>query len=76
MESSELSFISTQELIQELANRQTFLGVIVHSESEWKGGQWGEQRTFKVHFNDNLTAEEASRLLNRVSEYIDFNYCQ
>ncbi len=75
MESSELSFFSTQELIAELTSRQTFLGVVLYSEAEWKGGAWGNQRTFKVHFNDNLTAEEASRLLSRVSEYIDFNYC-
>ena len=75
LESSELSFFSTQEFIAELASRQTFLGVVLHSASEWKGEHWGDERTFKVLFNDNLSAEEASRLLSRVSDYIDFNYC-
>jgi hypothetical protein len=51
------------------------VGVVVQSESDWKHNQWGEERTFRVHFNDNLIAEEASRLLNRVASYIDWHHC-
>jgi hypothetical protein len=75
MQDSELSFFTTKELIAELMRRQTFLGVVIHSEEELKRKQWGEERTFKVHFNNNLDAEKASRLLDRVSEYIDLNLC-
>ena len=71
MEPSELSFFTTQELIAELMRRRTFLGVVVHSEEELKRDQWGNERTFKVHFNSNLNTEKASRLLDSVSEYID-----
>ncbi len=49
--------------------------VVVHSEAEWRGGDWGEERTFKVHFNDNLTPEQASRLLSRVADYLGFHTC-
>jgi hypothetical protein len=75
VEPTELSFVTTGELIAELMRRRTFLGVVVHSESDWKGGDWGERRNFRVHFNRNLQAEEASRLLNRVAEYIDVHHC-
>jgi hypothetical protein len=70
MEPSELSFFTTQELIQELTRRRTFLGVIVHSESELKHESWGDERTFKVNFNGNLDNARASRLLAAVSEYM------
>jgi len=51
------------------------MGVVVHSEAEWRGGDWGDERIFKARFNDNLTAEEAGRLLSRVSDYISFDQC-
>ena len=75
MESSELAFFSTSELIDELIQRHTFLGVVVHSEKEWKGDAWGDERTFKVHFNSNLDKAEVSRLLGRVAEYLDLYEC-
>lgn len=75
MESADLAFVSTQELIDELMRRNTFLGVVVHSEQEWKGDAWGDERTFKVHFNSNLDTVEASRLLSRVSEYLNLHHC-
>lgn len=69
----ELSFCTTQELIEELLRRRTFLGVVVHSEEELRG-TWSDDRTFKVRFNANLDAGQASRLLETVAEYIDLNH--
>ena len=71
---SELAFYSSQELIDELMRRKTFLGVVVHSEQEWKGDTWGDERTMKVQFA-NLQAPAATRLLGVVAEYIDLNHC-
>lgn len=71
MQPSELAFYTAQELIEELMRRQTFCGVVVHSADEQKDSSWGEERIFKVHFNQNLDAARASRLLDSVSEYMD-----
>jgi hypothetical protein len=75
VESSDLAFYTTDELIAELMNRQTFLGVVVNSKDQWKGGPWGEERTFEVHLNGNLATAEASRLLSRVSDYMGLHHC-
>ena len=75
MESGELAFYSTEELVNELLKRTTFLGVVVHTEEDWKGDDWGEERTFKVRFNSNLETAEASRLLGRVAEYLNLHCC-
>jgi hypothetical protein len=75
VEPSELAFVTNEELIAELMRRRTFLGVVVHSESDWKHDAWGDERMFRVHFNGNLATEEASRLLNRVASYIDCHHC-
>jgi hypothetical protein len=75
LEASELTFATNEELIAELMRRQTFLGVVVHSERDWKGDDWGDERNFRVHFNGNLEAEETSRLLSRVAQYIDCHHC-
>lgn len=75
MEAGELAFYSTEELVGELLKRTTFLGVVVHSEDDWKGDSWGEERTFKVQFNSNLDTAEASRLLGRVAEYLNLHCC-
>lgn len=75
MEAGELAFFSTEELVDELVRRTTFLGVVVHSETDWKGDAWGQERTFKVQFNSNLDTAEASRLLGRVAEYLNLNCC-
>jgi hypothetical protein len=75
VEHSELAFCTTQELVSELVRRSTFLGVVVHSDEEWRGGTWGEERSFKVHFNSNLTTTEARRLLETIAEFIDRHHC-
>jgi hypothetical protein len=67
-----LELYTTTELIEELMRRQTFLGVVVHSEQELKG-RWHGERTFKVHFNSNLEPGQASRLLDAVAQYMQAN---
>jgi len=74
MESSGLEFYTTRELIAELMCRQTFLGVVVHSEKEFKDNNWGTERVFKVHFNSNLQAPQAGRLLDAVGNHICQHY--
>lgn len=75
MKESELAFYTTQELIDELMRRKTFLGVVVRSESEFRNGQWGGERIFKVHFNENLDAPQVCRLLDTVADYMNRNSC-
>ena len=70
---SELAFYTAKELIDELMRRKTFLGVVVHSDEEMKASRWGDERLFKVHFNENLDSVQASRLLDTVSEYMDLH---
>lgn len=71
MQPSDLAFYTAQELIEELMRRQTFCGVVVHSADEQKRDLWGDERMFKVHFNQNLDTCRAARLLDTVSEYMD-----
>ncbi len=75
MEPNDLELYTTSELIAELLRRKTFLGVIVHSDQEFKNG-WGEEQTFRVHFNSNLTRSEASRLLDVVAHTMDREWCE
>ncbi len=67
MPPSELELYSTRELIQELMRRQTFLGVVVHSEPELRTGPWSGERVFTVHLNSNMGAAEAGRLLEVIA---------
>ncbi len=52
------------------------LGVVIHSDQEFKSGPWGDERIFKVHFNNNLDAAQTGRLLDSVASYIDANLCE
>jgi hypothetical protein len=70
MDHSELAFYTTQELINEILRRKTFLGIVVQSEEEYRNQDWGQERMFKVQFNNNLTNSQASRLLDSVAEYM------
>ena len=70
---SELDFYTTQELIQELMRRKTFCGVVVHSAEDHKREAWEDERVFRVHFNQNLDSERASRLLDTVAEYMSIH---
>ena len=69
MQSTDLAFFTCDDLIQELMRRKTFYGCVVHSADEHKHDAW-EERTFRVHYNQNLDPRRAGRLLNRVGEYI------
>jgi len=73
MQSSDLAFYTTQELISELMHRQTFCGIVVHSAEDHKQDNWADERIFKVHFNHNLDVGRATRLLDTVAEYMDLN---
>jgi hypothetical protein len=67
VQGSEFAFYSNQELIDELLRRTTFLGVVVHSTEEMRNRQWGGERVMRVQFNENLTTEQAGRLLDVVA---------
>jgi hypothetical protein len=68
MTPDELELIPTQSLINELVRRTTFLGIVVQATHEYRG-QWTEgERSFRVHYNDNLDDDEARRLLAVVSD--------
>jgi hypothetical protein len=70
MKPTELAFVSSRELVDELLRRQSFLGVIVHAVEETRGDGWTGNKNFQVRFNENLDAEAVSRLLNIVAEGI------
>ena len=70
MPPSDLELHTTQELIEELMRRKTFLGVVVHSPQGLKGGGWTGERVFTVHHNANLGPDEAGRLLDVVAEHL------
>jgi hypothetical protein len=70
MTPGDLELFSTQDLIDELLQRTTFQGVIVHSRDEAKGRDWSGERIFHVRLNANLVPEEAGRLLDVVSRYL------
>jgi hypothetical protein len=74
MEPSALELYTTTELVEELMRRKTFLGVVVHSEQELKG-PWKGERSFRVHYNSNLDAGQACRLLDAVAEYMQQKGC-
>jgi hypothetical protein len=71
MQPSELAFYTTKELVDELMRRKTFLGVVIHSQEELKSASWDGERIFKVHYNSNLNAEQAHRLLDAVTEHME-----
>jgi hypothetical protein len=74
MEPRELELFTTSELVAELMRRKTFLGVVVQSATEMKNG-WDPDQMFRVHFNSNLTREEAARLLDVVATTLDREWC-
>jgi len=73
MDSADLAFYTTEQLIAELMRRRNFLGVVLHAEEDLRG-EWRGEKTFKLHFNGNLDAIRAGRLLNTVAEYVDLHH--
>lgn len=68
MTSDDLELIPTQQLINELVRRTTFLGIIVQSTEEYRNTWTQGERSFRVHYNENLADDEARRLLAIVSD--------
>lgn len=71
MQSSDLAFYTTIELIEELMRRKTFLGGVVHAEAEYRGGAWRGGKVFNVHLNANMDGAQAGRLLEAVSAHLE-----
>ena len=69
----DLAFCTTKELIDEVLSRHTFLGVIIQSADEHRGGKWQGVKQFKVHFNDNLSPSDVAQLLATVSGEMDLH---
>jgi hypothetical protein len=70
-----LELYTAEQLIGELMRRKTFLGVVVQAEEDCKTRKWQGDKVFKVHFNANLSPEQAGRLLDVISDHLDRNYC-
>jgi hypothetical protein len=70
MATSDLELYTSQELIRELMRRQTFLGVVIHSENDLKG-DWTDERIFKVQFNSNLEPQQVSGLLEVIADRLN-----
>jgi hypothetical protein len=70
MQSTDLAFYTCDELIRELLGRKTFFGCVVHTAEDHKHEDW-EERTFRVHFNQNLDREGTARPLDRIAEYLN-----
>jgi hypothetical protein len=70
MNPSDLELYTTNELIDELLRRKTFLGVIIHAKEELKEERWRGEKVFQVHFNSNLDSQTACGILDAVTEYI------
>ncbi len=70
MPGDELAFFTSAQLIQELMQRTTFYGCIVHAAGDHRGEDW-QERLFHVHCGPALSTAEASRLLETISERID-----
>ena len=71
MQASDLAFHTTAELIGELMRRNTFMGIVVHSEQEHRGHAWEGERVFKVHLSGSLETGEAGRLLDVIAEHLE-----
>ena len=76
MQADGLELYTAAELIAELMRRPTFLGVVVHSEEEFKNQSWNGERIFKVHFNSNLDRQQARRLLDAVTDHMEHPGCE
>jgi hypothetical protein len=74
MEAGDLELVPTQQLINELVSRRTFLGVIIHSDKDCRNTEWGSDRNFRVHFNGNLDAAQVPLLLDRIAEYVTVHH--
>ena len=72
---SDLAFYTTQELIDELLRRKTFLGVVIRSDQECRCNDRSEKRIFKVYHNENLSTTQAGQLLEVVAQRLNHPDC-
>jgi hypothetical protein len=64
---NDLAFVTSQELVNELMRRKTFLGVVVHADGDVRG-PWVGEKNFRVHFNGAMQPAEAGRLLATLAD--------
>ena len=64
---NDLAFVTSQELVDELMRRKTFLGVVIHAEGDVRG-PWVGEKNFRVHFNGAMQPAEAGRLLATLAD--------
>ena len=65
---SDLAFYTSEELVQELVNRSTLVGLVVRSEQE--AGKTAGHRNFRVDFTPNLSQEQAVIILDGLLEQL------
>ena len=63
-----LEFYTTEDLIKEIINRTTFQGIILQAENDCKNKNWRGKKTFKIHWNENLTKKEVIEILQSTAE--------
>lgn len=61
VQQTELAFCQTDDLIQELLNRMSFVGILVHSEKEAVG--MSRHKSFMMKTTPNLTQEQIIAIL-------------
>lgn len=59
---SDLELYSSEELIQELLSRTTFVGIVIRSEKEAKGVSG--HRSFRVYSSNNLNTDQTLTILS------------
>lgn len=59
---SDLELHSSEELIQELLSRTTFVGIVIRSEKEAKGVSG--HRSFRVDSSNNLNTDQTLTILS------------
>lgn len=62
----ELAFVQTEELIQELLNRMSFVGILLYSEKEAVG--LSRHKSFMMKATSNLTREQMLSILETATE--------
>ncbi len=65
-----LELATTKELVDELLTRSTFQGIVIHATDAYKGGEWGNEKDFLIHMNDNLSNEERVRVLETFADHL------
>lgn len=66
VQQTELAFYQTEELIQELLNRMSFVGILLYSEKEAVG--ISKHKSFLMKATDNLTREQMLSILGSATD--------